>query len=131
MIPMATYRTLTSRTDLDAALEASRERPVVILKHSLACGASAAAFAEYRLFLERQKSPDGADYLLVEVQNARDVSDALARRTGVRHQSPQVLVLVDGQVFWSGSHWQITAETLARVMAGVAGESGEQASTRD
>lgn len=98
---------------LEAALHRSAEAPVLIFKHSLTCGVSAAAIAELRRFLARRPTEDVADYRLVEVQNARPVSNEIARRTGIRHESPQALLLRDGEVVWSASHWHIRAEELA------------------
>ncbi len=51
----------------------------------------------------------GGDVPLVDVRRAHDVSDEIARRTGVRHESPQVIVLRDGRAVWSASHGAITA----------------------
>ena len=49
----------------------------------------------------------------IEIQNAREVSNAVAEKTGVRHESPQALLLRDGEVVWNASHGAITVESLA------------------
>jgi bacillithiol system protein YtxJ len=52
------------------------------------------------------------DVCRIVVQEARSVSEAVAKKTGVRHESPQVLLIRDGQCVWNTSHRQITADTL-------------------
>jgi bacillithiol system protein YtxJ len=109
---------LTSVEQLDGWLERSRLEPVWIFKHSLTCGTSAAAIAEFEHFVggmadERRRSA------VVVVQTAREVSSELARRTGVRHESPQALLLRDGEAIWHASHWRIRADRL-RAAAGEA-----------
>jgi bacillithiol system protein YtxJ len=54
-----------------------------------------------------------ADVRLVEVQSARDVSREIADRTGVRHESPQVIVLRNGKAVWNASHFDVTATAVA------------------
>jgi bacillithiol system protein YtxJ len=53
---------------------------------------------------------------LVVVQKARDLSREVETRTGVRHESPQALILRDGAVVWSASHWNVTADAVARAL---------------
>ena len=43
---------------------------------------------------------------LIVVQHARPVSNAVVERFGVRHESPQALLLRDGRVVWHASHWR-------------------------
>ncbi|MEM7357326.1 MAG: monothiol bacilliredoxin BrxC family protein [Acidobacteriota bacterium] len=52
------------------------------------------------------------------MQNARDVSNEIAQRTGVKHESPQALLMRDGTVTWHASHWSIQAEALQEALAG-------------
>ena len=91
---------------------------MLLFKHSLTCPISTAAFKQYQQFLQDRPDDDGAVYTLVEIQNARDVSNEIASRTGVRHESPQALVLRDGKVTWHASHWSIQAGDLATAVDG-------------
>ena len=111
---MAEIQRIESLSALDELLERAKERPVWVFKHSLTCGTSSAAWAEFRRFAAGQPD-DGAVYALIEVQNARAVSNALAERTGIPHESPQVLLLRDARVAWQGSHYQISARALKQV----------------
>lgn len=97
---------------LDAAFEASHERPVLLFKHSLTCPVSTAGLREYERFLQGQASDSDLRPYLIEIQKNRDLSNAVAARTGVRHESPQALFLRDGEVTWHGSHWTINVAAL-------------------
>lgn len=102
-------------------------RPVFILKHSTTCPVSAAAYRAFRQFAEA--NPDAAVYRLVRVIEQRPLSNELASRFGVKHESPQVLVLRGGRVQWHASHGAITEEALAKALATV-GSGAEQRADR-
>ena len=55
---------------------------------------------------------------IIEIQRARDVSGAVAERTGVRHQSPQALLIRDGKVVWYASHYSIQATAIDQALGG-------------
>jgi bacillithiol system protein YtxJ len=105
------FQPLTSDLDLDRALAASHAAPVIVFKHSESCGASWRAEASLG---------DGAlpaPVLRLVVQRSRAVSERLARLVGIRHESPQVLILVDGKVAWHTSHSGVTRERVADAWA--------------
>lgn len=106
---------LSSIKELDALLEASRQRPVLLFKHSLTCPVSATAHDAFRRFLERRRDGD-CHFALVEVQRARRVADEIAERTGVRHESPQAILVRDGRAVWTASHWRIDEAALERAL---------------
>ncbi|HVE78149.1 MAG TPA: bacillithiol system redox-active protein YtxJ [Gemmatimonadaceae bacterium] len=99
-------RDLTSPDELDALL---REPEVVLLKHGAHCPISANARDELAR-LEKSR-PDTPVYG-VEVTSSRALSNDLAQRLGVRHESPQAFVLREGRVAWKATHLNITAEAL-------------------
>ena len=111
---MVDHRRLESLEELDPLLEASREQRVLLFKHSLTCPISLAAFRRYEEYLE--SADDGVEHVLVEVQRAREVSNAIAEETGVRHESPQALLIDKGEVAWHASHWKITGDTLRQAI---------------
>jgi bacillithiol system protein YtxJ len=45
-------------------------------------------------------------------ERVHDVSDEIARRSGVRHQSPQAILLREGKPVWDASHIGITVDSL-------------------
>ena len=96
---------LAGTEELERLFARSHDGPVILFKHSNTCPISSAAYREMKRI--------GGDVALVVVQKARDVSRAVESRTGIRHESPQALVLRGGVAVWSASHWNITAETVA------------------
>jgi len=51
-----------------------------------------------------------------DLQHARALSSAIAEATGVRHQSPQAILLRDGEAVWDTSHGRITEEALGEAL---------------
>lgn len=108
---------LTPLSDLDmleAAIAESLERPVLLFKHSRTCGISCDALDELHVHLER--NPAAATYKMVTVQSHRRLSDEIAVRLGVRHESPQAILLRGGRPVWKASHFRITADELSRAL---------------
>jgi bacillithiol system protein YtxJ len=81
----------------------------VLFKHSTQCPTSAAAYKEVERFTAAY--PDAPVYL-IKVIEERTVSDAIAKRTGVTHESPQVIIVADGTVVYTASHDDITAAEI-------------------
>jgi bacillithiol system protein YtxJ len=105
---------LTDIDELEAAIAESRERPVLLFKHSRTCGISCEALDELHAHLGEQ--PNETIYKLITVQSHRPVSEAAARRLGVRHETPQAILVRDGQAVWTASHFRITAPELKRAI---------------
>jgi len=101
---------LTSIQELDHALDESRERPVLLFKHSLTCPISTRAFGELQSYLHN--ADPRVSYKLITVQRSRSVSDEAASRLRIEHESPQAILIRDGRELWNASHNDITAESL-------------------
>jgi monothiol bacilliredoxin len=95
---------------LDAAIAESCDRPVLLFKHSRHCGVSCEALDELHSHIEG--APGDVAYKMITVQTHRLVSDAAAERLGLRHETPQAILLRDGKVIWNASHFRITAMRL-------------------
>ena len=107
-------RTLSTDAELDLALEQSAIRPVVIFKHSPTCGISAQAFESISDWLAT--ATPAADFFVLPVRASRALSTALAQKFGIRHESPQALVIENGKVVWHGSHFRATAEGIGSAL---------------
>lgn len=92
------------------AFAASQLVPVFIFKHSTACGVSARALAEFRAFLA--SAPEGFGYYQVDVLESRAASDRIEDLSGVRHESPQVLLLWKSKCIWDADHGAVRATAL-------------------
>lgn len=101
---MAKFIELDSNEKLEELFEKSGERPVALFKHSQTCPISANIYYEI--------SETEAEINLVVVQKARQISNEIAERTGIRHETPQAIVLKDGKVIYHASHYNITVEDI-------------------
>jgi bacillithiol system protein YtxJ len=99
------FNRITDTNAFEELADRSKQRPIIIFKHSLTCPISAAAYDQMTRF-------DG-DVALIEVQRARQLSNEIESRLGVAHESPQVIILSKGQVVWNASHFKITADAVA------------------
>ena len=103
--------------EFERLLAASGERPLLIFKYSATCGTSAQALDE--LFAHLNEHPADATYAIVTVQTHRDVSNAIARTLGVRHETPQMLLIRNGRVVWNASHYRVTSEAVEGALKAV------------
>jgi bacillithiol system protein YtxJ len=103
------FRPLSDTSSFDELVQESHEHPVVLFKHDPYCGVSAAA-------QEELEELDG-EILLLDVSRQHELKRQVAERTGVRHESPQVIVLRGGQVSWAASHFKITAAAVRQALA--------------
>jgi bacillithiol system protein YtxJ len=93
----------------------SHHKPVVIFKHSTSCGTSAGA--KFKLENGWDIAPETIDFYYLDLLQNRAVSNEVATKLAVTHQSPQLIVLKDGQVASHTSHHRISLEGLHSVLA--------------
>ena len=101
---------LSAVDELEQLLAESQTRPVLLFKHSRSCGVSAEALDELIEHLSGNQAD--AQYAMVTVQTHRDVSNAVAARLGIRHETPQAIVVREGRVSWSASHFRVNAQAI-------------------
>lgn len=102
------FSKITQKEGLEELISSSNDRPVVIFKHSNSCPISALAYRE-------MENLDG-EVSLIDVQSAQDVSLEIESRTGVPHESPQVIILRDGKAVWNASHFDVKATAVAEAV---------------
>jgi bacillithiol system protein YtxJ len=83
----------------------------LLYKHSPTCGVCRVALHEVEAFMKAH--PD-ADVYAVDVLAQRDLSQQVAARTGITHESPQIIIFRDGSPLWSDSHYGVTAGGIAK-----------------
>src|SRR5678815_1876122 len=103
---------------LEQLLAESQARPLLLFKHSYSCGISLEALDEIVDHLN-QESLD-ARYAMVTVQTHRELSNAVASRLGIRHQTPQAIVVRDGRAVWSASHFRVNAGEIRKALETIA-----------
>jgi monothiol bacilliredoxin len=114
---MTSMHVLESLADLDDALSRSGTQPIVLFKHSATCGTSAMAFEEIKDLIGLEPA---TEIFVVSVQKGAAVSAEIARRFGLRHESPQAMVVHQGRVTWHASHFHVTREEIASALAAIA-----------
>jgi len=100
------FKAILNDADLDEALKAD---VAVLFKHSTRCPISARAKEEVEEFM-RQRS--GVPVYLVDVLAQRPLSQRVTADLGIRHESPQVIVLQRGKPIWHASHRDVTAAAI-------------------
>ena len=109
------WKNLIDEKDFDAALKESEERPVVIFKHSTTCGISHHKF--YDLQADWNAKPEDIALYYLDLLAHRPTSNLVAQRTGVMHQSPQIIVLRDRRVVAHTSHAYATFDFIVKALA--------------
>jgi bacillithiol system protein YtxJ len=108
---------LRGLAELEQAITDSHLKPVLLFKHSYTCGISAEALDELRAHLDGEAAAaNGVRYAMVTVQTHRDVSNAITTKLGVRHETPQAILVRGGRAVWSASHFRVNAAELAKVL---------------
>ncbi len=87
----------------------SEEKPVIIFKHSTRCSVSRMALKQFENEFNAGESV--VPYFL-DLLEHRDISNAIVERFDVVHQSPQLLLIVNGKCIYNASHSAIDAATL-------------------
>ena len=108
------WKNLTKLDELEALERASEEKPVMIFKHSTRCGISAMALNRFERAYEKEANFD--PYYLDLIAN-RELSNEIANRYGVIHESPQALLIVEGKVVHDSSHNGIDFNEINAVSA--------------
>lgn len=103
------WRQLTDLGQLNEILVESADKPVIIFKHSTRCSVSRMVLKQFEneFNLHEKITPYFLDLL-----EHRDISNEIASRFGVFHQSPQLIVIKDGNAIFNDSHESIDAGKL-------------------
>lgn len=95
---------LTSIAQLEDIAQQSNGKPQLIFKHSTTCGISRMVL---NMFTGSYNLQDTADIYFLDLHAHRDVSNEVASRFGVMHQSPQLIIVKNGEVTYHTSHGAI------------------------
>ncbi len=107
------WNNLENIAQLDTIINQSQEKPVVIFKHSTRCSISRMALKQF----EREYNLENrVDAYFLDLLNHRDISNEIANRFGVYHQSPQMIVVKDGKSVLDASHSDIDVESLKKFL---------------
>lgn len=100
---------LTDILQLQEIEAISNEKPVVIFKHSTRCSISRMALKQF----EREFNlNDTVDAYFLDLIEHRDISNEIAQKFNVYHESPQLILIKNGKAVYDVSHSDIDAEAL-------------------
>ena len=108
------WKVIEDVNQLDKAEKLSKEKPVVIYKHSTSCGISRMVLNQFQNNADFDE--DAVLLLYLDLLAHRNISDAIAEKFGVMHQSPQMIILNKGQVVHHASHSAIVPGAVNRVL---------------
>ena len=99
---------LTNEEQLQEIKEKSNAKPQLIFKHSTRCSIS--SMAKNRL--DKSSRPEGMDFYFLDLIKHRNISNKISREFNVYHESPQVLVIKNGESVYDQSHSGIDMEEI-------------------
>jgi bacillithiol system protein YtxJ len=100
---------LTDLSQLDEIVTISDNKPIVIFKHSTRCSVSRFALKQFE---SEYDLTDRVDAYFLDLLEYRVISNEIASRFGVYHQSPQLLLIKEGKSVYDVSHSEINAREL-------------------
>ncbi len=101
------WNNLTEIQQLETVKKESNEQAVAIFKHSTRCSISATALDRFERNFSKNSNDKGVKFYYLDLIAHRDISNRIASDFGVEHQSPQLLLLKNGEVTYSESHYGI------------------------
>jgi len=106
---MLKWISLTEINELELIAERSFQKPQILFKHSTRCGTSSLVLNR----LKRASDIPDADFYMLDLIRYRDVSNKIAELFDVYHESPQVLLIKNGECHYEESHLGIDMHELA------------------
>lgn len=102
---------LNSIEQLSEITQESENQQILIFKHSTTCSISATALARIERKWNQAELSDTKTYFL-DLLRYRPISGAVATTYKVEHESPQVLLIKNGNCIYHESHWAISYEDI-------------------
>lgn len=101
------WNKLKNEEQLNNIIEESHKQAVLIFKHSTSCAISGMALNRLERAWDEHEMATLKPYYL-DLLAYRPVSNAIAQQWGIEHQSPQVLVIKNGECIYNTSHMAIS-----------------------
>ena len=108
------WKSLTNSNQIEELIKLSTSKPVLIFKHSNRCGTSRMVLKSFER--EFNLNENEIDLYFLDLLNYRSLSQDISLKFNVPHQSPQVLVIKNGQVIYHDSHGAINSKDLEIVI---------------
>jgi len=112
---MVHWKDLQQMSDLAIIDGISSNKPVMIYKHSTRCGVSLTV----KRNLEKSWNSELEQLLepwYLDLLNHRDISNEIAKRYGIGHESPQILVIRNGKCIFDASHGEVEMDEVQKLL---------------
>lgn len=103
------WKAIETPETIDDIKALSSEKEVVIFKHSTRCFISKMVKSKFEKKVEKANN-ETIDFYYLDLIKYRTISNEIANTFKVQHQSPQVLVLKNGEVVSHASHYDIVTD---------------------
>lgn len=110
------WTALTDISQLATIKEKSHDHPIILFKHSTRCSISSMALSRLERGWDDTALPKVEAYFL-DLIAYRDLSNAVANEFGVYHQSPQIMIIRNGEAIYDDSHMGISFSSLKKTLA--------------
>ncbi|PKF76186.1 bacillithiol system redox-active protein YtxJ [Chryseobacterium sp. PMSZPI] len=104
------WKKIESEEDLAKAIEHSYEHKIAVFKHSTSCFISRTVLKNFEKEVEHSDQPVEVYYL--DLLAYRPISNKIAEDLGIRHESPQLIVIENGKPVNSASHQDISLSQI-------------------
>ncbi len=94
---------------LDEVIQASYEEPVLLFKHSYRCSISSVALSR----IEKAWKSSKVKPYLIDVIAQRPISNRIAQLLQIHHESPQAILIQNGECRYNASHLEISYSDIA------------------
>ncbi len=107
---MINWIPLESSSQLDTIAQKSHDVPCIIFKHSTRCNISVMAKSRFEKYWDFDDKEIQSYFL--DLLSFRFLSNEIAERFNVYHESPQLLLIRNGECIYDASHLDISVAEL-------------------
>ena len=106
------WKHLTQEDEVEAIITDSQTKPQLIFKHSTRCSISSMAKSR----LEREWNLDTVSAWYLDLITYRNISNFIEHRLNLRHESPQAILIENGEVKYHASHNAMSIDDITKAL---------------
>lgn len=110
------WQTINNELQIEEIKQKSFEHPVLVFKHSTTCSISAASLGRMERSWDNEKAQNIEPFIL-DLLSYRSISNKLAQVFAIEHQSPQILLIQNGECTYDASHFDIRFDAIVSQVA--------------
>ncbi|RFS17992.1 bacillithiol system redox-active protein YtxJ [Emticicia sp. C21] len=110
------WNTINDELQIEEIKQKSFERPVLVFKHSTSCSISATSLSRIERAWDADKAKNIEPFYL-DLIRFRNISNKIAKDFNVEHESPQVLLIQNGECTYDASHFEIRFDEIVSQVA--------------